>query len=108
MTAPQQKKLKINGPVVVTANRLSDGVVVYRDGSGGWSEIIERAKIVDQVEEAKELLSLALSDENRAVGAYIAPLIAHNDGQFAPGNIRERIRSRGPTVPLPTGYVFGL
>ena len=30
MTAPSQQKLKVHGPVVVTANRLSDGAVVYR------------------------------------------------------------------------------
>ena len=31
MTAPhEQKKRKVNGPVVVTANRLGDGAVVYR------------------------------------------------------------------------------
>jgi hypothetical protein len=34
MTSPLQQKLKITGPVVVTANRLSDGVVVYRTAEG--------------------------------------------------------------------------
>ena len=30
MTSPLQQKLKITGPVVITANRLGDGAVVYR------------------------------------------------------------------------------
>ena len=34
MTSPLQQKLKITGPVVVTANRLSDGAVVYRRVDG--------------------------------------------------------------------------
>ena len=34
MTSPLQQKLRITGPVVVTANRLGDGAVVYRTGGG--------------------------------------------------------------------------
>ena len=30
MTSPHEQKLKVKGPVVVTANRLGDGAVVYR------------------------------------------------------------------------------
>ena len=37
MTSPLQQKLKITGPVVVTANRLGDGAVVYRSADGGWT-----------------------------------------------------------------------
>ena len=34
MTSPLQQKIKITGPVVITANRVGDGAVIYR-GSGG-------------------------------------------------------------------------
>ena len=35
MTSPlEQKKIKIAGPVVVTANRTGDGAVVYRAADG--------------------------------------------------------------------------
>ena len=37
MTSPLQQKLKISGPVVVTANRLGDGAVVYRAADGRWT-----------------------------------------------------------------------
>ena len=36
MAAPQQQKLKVNGPVAVTANRLTDGAVVWRTSGEGW------------------------------------------------------------------------
>ena len=44
MTSPLQQKLKINGPVVVTANRLADGAVVYR-GEGGWTTKLDSADL---------------------------------------------------------------
>ena len=41
MTAPSQQKLKVHGPVVVTANRLSDGAVIFRAAGGGWTSRLE-------------------------------------------------------------------
>ena len=32
MTSPLEQKIKITGPVVVTANRVGDGAVVYQIG----------------------------------------------------------------------------
>ena len=38
MTSPlEQKKIKITGPSVVTANRTWDGAVIYRTAQQGWS-----------------------------------------------------------------------
>ena len=38
MTSPlEQKKIKITGPSVVTANRTWDGAVIYRTAAQGWS-----------------------------------------------------------------------
>ena len=34
MTSPLQQKLKITGPVIVTANRLGDGAVIFRVSVG--------------------------------------------------------------------------
>ena len=62
MTAPQQQKLKVTGPVVVTANRVSDGAVVYLTVAKEWTARIEDA--------ATELLQAALADDVSAVGAY--------------------------------------
>ena len=49
MTSPLQQKLKITGPVVVTANRLGDGAVVYRTLGGTWSTALVEAAVVDTV-----------------------------------------------------------
>jgi len=105
MTAPSQQKLKIHGPVVVTANRLSDGAVVYRAAIGGWTTRIEAAAVVTSAVAAKDLLTIAIADDVGAVGAYVAP-VELNGGRIEPGNLRERIRLAGPTFDLP--ITFGI
>ena len=38
MTSPlEQKKIKLSGPSMVTANRTWDGAVIYRTAQQGWS-----------------------------------------------------------------------
>jgi hypothetical protein len=105
MTAPSQQKLKVNGPVVITANRLADGAVVYRAAIGGWTTRLEAAAVVTSAQSAKELLAAANADDLGAVGAYVAPVEVVDD-RIAPGNLRERIRLGGPTVDLP--ITFGI
>jgi hypothetical protein len=105
MTAPSQQKLKVHGPVVVTANRLGDGAVVYRSWAESWTTRIEDAAVVTDAIAAKTLLAEATADDVGAVGAYAAP-VAIVEGRVVPGNLRERIRVAGPTFDLPA--VFGI
>ncbi|MEP9366572.1 DUF2849 domain-containing protein [Xanthobacter sp. VNH20] len=100
MTSPLQQKLKIHGPTVVTANRLSDGVSVWLTPTYEWSERIADAAVATTSEQALDLLNRANGDENRAVGAYAAAAVLGADGKPAPANLRERIRVNGPTVSL--------
>jgi predicted NAD/FAD-binding protein len=100
MTSPLQQKLKINSPVVVTANRVTDGAVVYRDARNGWTTQFDQAAIVNIAEAAAALLAAANADDLNTVGAYVAPVTV-SEGHVAPGNLRERIRREGPTFPLP-------
>jgi Protein of unknown function (DUF2849) len=104
MVAPQQQKLKVTGPVVVTANRLGDGAVVYRTIDGQWTRALEQAAVVDTAPAATALLSAALADDVGAVGAYVAPVIVDRNGRVRPGNLRESIRHGGPTVDLPASF----
>lgn len=104
MTAPQQQKLKVKGPVVVTANRLADGAVVYRTAEGGWAADLGRAAVVTTAEAAQALLAQADADGNAAVGAYVAPVLRDADGHLLPGNLREQIRMSGPTFDLPPSF----
>lgn len=101
MTSPLQRKLKINGPTVVTANRLADGVVVWLTAEGGWSERLADAAVGKTGEEVLKLLDIAHADENTAVGAYSAPVSLASDGTPQPANLRERIRLGGPTISVP-------
>jgi hypothetical protein len=98
MTSPLQQKLKITGPVVVTANRLGDGAVVYRTRDGEWSTTLAQAAVVDTAPAATALLAASVADDIGAVGAYVAPVQIDADGGPQPGNLRERIRLGGPTI----------
>jgi hypothetical protein len=101
MTAPQQQKLKITGPVVVTANRTADGVVVFWTAAGTWSSDLAAAAVVTTARDAGALLAAAVADDLNAVGPYVAPVAPDPDGRLRPGNLRERIRVAGPTVAIP-------
>ncbi len=99
MTSPLQQKIKITGPSVVTANRTSDGVVIYRT-TNGWSESLKDAAVFETADAGRALLADAVADDIGAVGSYIAPVIRKPDGTIVPGNLRERIRNRGVTIEL--------
>jgi hypothetical protein len=102
MTSPlEQKKIKLAGPSMVTANRTWDGVVIYRTAGQGWSASLSDAAIVRTSDEARTLLGEATADDVGAIGAYIAPVELNDSGKIAPGNLREQIRSEGLTIELP-------
>ena len=101
MTSPlEQKKIKITGPSMVTANRTWDGVVIYRTAQQGWSANLADAAIVRTSDEARTLLVEATADDVGAIGAYIAPVEVKDGGKIKPGNLREHIRSEGLTIGL--------
>lgn len=101
MTSPlEQKKIRITGPSVVTANRTWDGAVIWRTASHGWSADLVDAAIVRSSDEARALLAESAADDVGAIGAYIAPVEVKNDGAILPGNLREHIRSEGVTIGL--------
>jgi predicted nucleic acid-binding protein len=101
MTSPLQQKLKITGPVIITANRLGDGAVIYRTAQASWSTDLAEAAVVTSAPAAGELLTAALADKLKAVDAYVAPVRLTPDERVVPGNLRERIRRDGPTIALP-------
>jgi len=101
MTSPlEQKKIRITGPSVVTANRTWDGAVIWRTASHSWSADLADAAIVRTSDEARALLAESVADDVGAIGAYIAPVEVKNDGAILPGNLREHIRSEGVTIGL--------
>ncbi|WP_076860871.1 DUF2849 domain-containing protein [Bradyrhizobium mercantei] len=101
MTSPlEQKKIRITGPSVVTANRTWDGAVVYRTAKQGWSTELADSTIVTTSDEARALLAEAAADDVGAVGPYIAPVELKDGGKVKPGNLREHIRAKGVTIDL--------
>ena len=102
MTSPlEQKKIRITGPSMVTANRTWDGVVIYRTSDHGWSADLTDAAIVRSSDEARALLTESIADDVGAIGAYIAPVEVREGGAIKGGNLRELIRSEGVTIELP-------
>jgi hypothetical protein len=102
MTSPlEQKKIKITGPSVVTANRTWDGVVIYRTAAKDWSTDLSEAAIVRANDEARALLAESVADDLGAIGSYIAPVEIGDDGKVGPGNLREQIRLSGVTIGVP-------
>jgi hypothetical protein len=100
MTSPLEQKIRIAGPSIVTANRTSDGVVIYRTAANSWSTSLPDAAIVRTVEEARALLAESVADDVGAVGPYIAPVEIKDGGKVKPGNLREHIRLKGVTIDL--------
>jgi hypothetical protein len=108
MTSPlEQKKIKVTGPVVVTANRTGDGAVIYRHAEG-WTTDLTRAAIVSDSVGAQQLMAKAAADDLGAIGAYIAPVKLLPGGHVRPGNLRELIRLGGPTITLPVAAAKAL
>jgi hypothetical protein len=102
MTSPlEQKKIRLVGPSMVTANRTWDGIVIYRTAQQGWSADLSDAAIVRTSEEARALLAESVADDVGAIGAYIAPVEIRESGKIEPGNLREHIRHQGVTIDLP-------
>ncbi len=83
---------------IVTANRLSDGLVVYLNGAG-WSERIENARIAGDDAAADGLLARAegVGQEVRVIGPYLIE-VTRDAAVPRPVSHREAIRAQGPTV----------
>jgi hypothetical protein len=79
MTSPLEQKIKITGPVVITANRVGDGAVVYRRG-GGWTTALDDADVTTSATEARELITAAIADDlnARAFAATGPPFICRS------------------------------
>ncbi len=104
MTSPLDQKIRVTGPVVITANRVGDGAVVYRRADGGWTTRLDGAAIATSEPAARSLLQAAAADDLRAVGPYVAPVKLTAGGEVRPGNLRELIRLAGPTIELPVTF----
>lgn len=83
---------------IISANRLSDGRVVYLTRDGDWSESIIDGRSARSEEESTALLAEAerAANEGIVVSPYLVSM-TDDGGAFAPLRFRERIRLFGPT-----------
>jgi Protein of unknown function (DUF2849) len=86
-------------PEVITANRLTDGIVVYLAADGSWIEDLARARVAATEDEIKALESEAARAvaERRVVATYPMAVVVE-DGTPAPLSVRERIRAAHRTT----------
>lgn len=81
---------------VLTANRLLDGVVVFLDTNGRWSEHIAEARVAEKADgEALNQAGEARGDE--VVAPYLIDVALDAQG-VQPLRYRERIRAFGPSI----------
>lgn len=82
---------------IVTANRLIDGRVVFRDADGGWSETFAEAVRLDEKGAAAAVAASAADVAARRIVDPYAVDVVEVDGRTEPKSVREKIRTTGPT-----------
>jgi Protein of unknown function (DUF2849) len=86
-------------PDVITANRLTDGVVVFQTINECWTEDFNRAVVLPDPEATAAALKRAKQDEtNNIVVEPYAIVVEERNGHLAPKALREAIRATGPTI----------
>ena len=85
---------------VATANRLSDGVVIYLGENGEWTERIDAARIANGKDAATALMADAERDVSlcRVVAPYLIDVGYGVDNALRPATYREQIRAFGPSI----------
>jgi|APTNR8051073442_1049403.scaffolds.fasta_scaffold00410_7 hypothetical protein len=81
---------------VLTANRLSDGAVVFLDAEGRWSERIAAARVAEKAD-AQALTNAGEATAAEVVAPYLIDVTLEAEGP-RPLRYRERIRAFGPSI----------
>ena len=99
MTNKVKERDTVQGKVL-TANMLTDGIVVYLATGGAWTEQLPEARFLTAESEQTRLLHIAEQDVKRRI--IVDPyLMDASNGANGPEPVsqRERIRATGPTIP---------
>jgi hypothetical protein len=86
---------------ILTANRLTDGAVVYLTAAGTWTTEIRQSVVAREEKAASALLARGQKDAESAivVGPYLIAALAGEEGPRA-ASLREQIRAAGPSQPV--------
>ena len=82
---------------VASANRLSDGVVVWLDDAGDWTIRLDRAAIARDRRSAEILLLRAQAEAFTVIDPFLVAVTEDDDGTIEPLSLREKIRASGLT-----------
>ena len=83
----------------MTANRLSDGGVVYLGADRRWTATHAEAEVHADADTAEDSLSWAKTQERVICDPYVVD-VTMVDGRPTPTSARERIRAEGPAPTL--------
>ena len=87
-------------PLILSANALLEGEVVYRTADGGWSPHLGQARVAEDEAGAEALESALDAAElsGEVVEPELVPVTRDGAGRIVPTHYREKIRALGPTV----------
>ena len=83
---------------MVTANRLTDGAVVFLAADGSWVERLTAGQVVPESEAAAQLKRAEADARTEIVAPYLIDVGPGADGSITALRYRERIRAEGPSV----------
>jgi hypothetical protein len=89
----------------VTANRLTDGVVVYLTPRNTWSVSLQDAEVAEGKEAAEALLArgqVFFEPGNLVLDVYLFE-VERTEAGIRAASVRETIRQAGPTVRADLG-----
>lgn len=82
---------------VASANRLSDGLVVFLDESGDWTPRLQRAAVARDARQGEILLDRARAEAAGVIDPFLVAVSEGEDGTLEPVSLREKIRASGLT-----------
>ncbi len=86
-------------PHLISANRLTDGRVVFRTDSNSWSACVGEAAIYEGKDIPPDALERARADVAANIVVEIEPVEAiRRGGKLEAVHLRDRIRIAGPSV----------
>ena len=86
---------------IMTANKLSDGTVVFLGYDGEWTRFVDDARIAEREEDVSDMEAES-SQSGEIVDPYFIDVEVHavegSDRFIKPTQYRERIRAFGPST----------
>jgi len=82
---------------VASANRLSDGVVVFLDDAGQWTPRLDCGAVARDKRGAEILRERAKTESASVVDPFLVAVAEDDDGTLTPLSLREKIRASGLT-----------